>query len=283
MRVNEKCAIIVRMENILIESLDREELKLYNSLNEPQLKHYYEPAAGIFIAESVLVIERALDAGFEPISVLVEHSQAVGNAKACIERILGIKEVPVYEGSIELLSRITGFKITRGILCAMRRRELPDAVSVCSGAGRIAVMDEVVNPTNVGAIFRSAAALGMDAVLLTPSCADPLYRRSLRVSMGCVVQIPWTYLPEAGWMKKLKELGFVTAAMALKENSISLADRRLKESEKLAVIMGTEGSGLSDAVIAECDHVVMIPMQHGVDSLNVAAASAVAFWELGKH
>ncbi len=267
------------MKTIQIDTLELKELEIYNSLNEPQLKHYFEPDVGIFIAESVLVIDRALDAGYEPLSVLVEHSQAAGNAKECIERC---RNVPVYEGSIELLSTITGFKITRGILCAMRRRLLPTVEEVCTGMRRIVVLDEVVNPTNVGAIFRSAAALGMEAVLLTPSCADPLYRRALRVSMGTVMQIPWTFLPEKGWMDKLKEMGYKTAAMALKDNALKLGDEKLKETAKLAVIMGTEGSGLSDEVINASDHVVMIPMQHGVDSLNVAAASAVAFWELSK-
>ncbi|MCR4586690.1 MAG: RNA methyltransferase [Lachnospiraceae bacterium] len=271
------------MEHIQIDSLDIKELEVYSSLNEPQIRHYYEPEPGLFIAESVLVIERALDAGYEPVSVLVEHSQAEGNARECIERIKRCGDVPVYEGSIELLSTITGFKITRGILCAMRRRMLPAAAEVCDGLRRIVVLDEVVNPTNVGAIFRSAAALGMEAVLLTPSCADPLYRRALRVSMGTVMQIPWTYLPERDWIGVLKAMGYSSAAMALRDNSLRLGDERLKSIEKLAVVMGTEGSGLSDEVINACDHVVMIPMQHGVDSLNVAAASAVAFWELGKQ
>lgn len=270
------------MEHIQIDTLELKELEIYNSLNEPQLKHYYEPDVGIFIAESVLVIERALDAGYEPMSVLVEHSQAAGNAKECIERIKSIRDVPVYEGSIELLSTITGFKITRGILCAMRRKPLPEAAEVCSGRRRVVVLDGVVNPTNVGAIFRSAAALGMDAVLLTPLCADPLYRRALRVSMGTVMQIPWTYLPEKNWMDLLKGMGYKTAAMALRDDALKLGDERFKDFDKLAVIMGTEGEGLSDEVIEASDHVVMIPMQHNVDSLNVAAASAVAFWELGK-
>ena len=270
------------MEHIQIDTLEIKELEIYNSLNEPQLRHYYEPDVGIFIAESVLVIERALDAGYEPMSVLVEHSQAAGNAKACIERIKCIKDVPVYEGSIELLSTITGFKITRGILCAMRRKPLSEAAEVCGGMRRIVVLDEVVNPTNVGAIFRSAAALGMEAVLLTPSCADPLYRRALRVSMGTVMQIPWTYLPEKNRMDMLKTMGYKTAAMALRDDALKLGDERLRDIDKLAVIMGTEGTGLSDEVIEASDHVVMIPMQHNVDSLNVAAASAVAFWELGK-
>ena len=270
------------MEHIQIDTLELKELEIYNSLNEPQLKHYYEPDVGIFIAESVLVIERALDAGYEPMSVLVEHSQAAGNAKECIERIKSIRDVPVYEGSIELLSSITGFKITRGILCAMRRKPLPEAAEVCSGRRRVVVLDGVVNPTNVGAIFRSAAALGMDAVLLTPLCADPLYRRALRVSMGTVMQIPWTYLPEKNWMDLLKGMGYKTAAMALRDDALKLGDERFKDFDKLAVIMGTEGEGLSDEVIEASDHVVMIPMQHNVDSLNVAAASAVAFWELGK-
>ena len=271
---------------ITITDFNAPELDVYARLSEGQLRHYYEPELGLFLAESPKVIERALDAGYEPVSLLVETRQMEGEAKGVIARCSG---VPVYTAEFEVLTKLTGFPLTRGLLCAMRRRRLYDVKSLCKGASRIAVLENVMNPTNVGAIFRSAAALNMDAVLLTPGCSDPLYRRASRVSMGTVFQIPWTFLDEkeSPWpsqgLSELKKLGFVTAAMALRDDSVSIADPVLQKAEKLAVILGTEGEGLCDTVIADSDYTVRIPMAHGVDSLNVAAASAVAFWELGRN
>lgn len=262
------------------------ELDVYARLSENQLYHLYEPDAGIFIAESPNVIERALNAGYEPLSFLAETRELYGDAQRILMRC---EHTPVYTAEFEILTRLTGFALTRGLLCAMRRKPLPTLEAVCAGARRIAVMERVMNPTNVGAIFRSAAALGMDAVLLTPGCSDPLYRRAARVSMGTVFQIPWTFLdekicswPEEG-QKNLRKLGFRTAAMALKQDSVSVDHPALMAEERLAIVLGTEGNGLSEKTIADCDYTVMIPMAHGVDSLNVAAASAVAFWELGKR
>ena len=262
------------------------ELDVYARLSENQLYHLYEPDAGIFIAESPNVIERALNAGYEPLSFLAETRELYGDAQRILMRC---EHTPVYTAEFEILTRLTGFALTRGLLCAMRRKPLPTLEAVCAGARRIAVMERVMNPTNVGAIFRSAAALGMDAVLLTPGCSDPLYRRAARVSMGTVFQIPWTFLdekicswPEEG-QKILRKLGFRTAAMALKQDSVSVDHPALMAEERLAIVLGTEGDGLSEKTIADCDYTVMIPMAHGVDSLNVAAASAVAFWELGKR
>lgn len=262
------------------------ELDVYARLSENQLYHLYEPDAGIFIAESPNVIERALNAGYEPLSFLAETRELYGDAQRILMRC---EHMPVYTAESELLTRLTGFALTRGLLCAMRRKPLPTLEAVCAGARRIAVMERVMNPTNVGAIFRSAAALGMDAVLLTPGCSDPLYRRAARVSMGTVFQIPWTFLDEkiSSWpeegQKILRQLGFRTAAMALKQDSVSVDHPALMAEERLAIVLGTEGDGLSEKTIADCDYTVMIPMAHGVDSLNVAAASAVAFWELGKR
>ena len=262
------------------------ELDVYARLSENQLYHLYEPDAGIFIAESPNVIERALNAGYEPLSFLAETRELYGDAQRILMRC---EHTPVYTAEFEILTRLTGFALTRGLLCAMRRKPLPTLEAVCAGARRIAVMARVMNPTNVGAIFRSAAALGMDAVLLTPGCSDPLYRRAARVSMGTVFQIPWTFLdekicswPEEG-QENLRKLGFRTAAMALKQDSVSVDHPALMAEERLAIVLGTEGDGLSEKTIADCDYTVMIPMAHGVDSLNVAAASAVAFWELGKR
>ena len=262
------------------------ELDVYARLSENQLYHLYEPDAGIFIAESPNVIERALNAGYEPLSFLAETRELYGDAQRILMRC---EHTPVYTAEFEMLTRLTGFALTRGLLCAMRRKPLPTLEAVCSGARRIAVMERVMNPTNVGASFRSAAALGTDAVLLTPGCSDPLYRRAARVSMGTVFQIPWTFLdekicswPEEG-QKNLRKLGFRTAAMALKQDSVSVDHPALMAEERLAIVLGTEGDGLSEKTIADCDYTVMIPMAHGVDSLNVAAASAVAFWELGKR
>ena len=275
------------MANItLITDFSAPELDVYARCSEGQLLHFYEPEGGLFIAESPNVIERALNAGYEPVSLLLETKHIEGEAQAVIARC---GDIPVYTAEFDVLTKLTGFKLTRGVLCAMRRRRLPDVRSLCDGAVRIAVLENVMNPTNVGAIFRSAAALHMDAVLLTPGCSDPLYRRASRVSMGTVFQVPWTFLderegmwPESG-MKILRELGFKTAAMALREDSVSLDNPALKSEEKLAVVLGTEGDGLAPETIAECDYTVRIEMARGVDSLNVAAASAVAFWELGKR
>jgi len=261
------------------------ELDVYARLTEAQLLNRDCPEQGMFIAESPKVIERALDAGYAPISMLVEKNHVQEEAKDIIARC---HDIPVYTAEFDVLTQLTGFKLTRGMLCAMRRHALPDPAELCRGARRIAVLENVVNPTNVGAIFRSAAALNMDAVLLTSACSNPLYRRALRVSMGTVFQVPWTYIndDETGWpgkgMKLLREMGFKTAAMALSDQSVSIRDPRLLKEEKLAVILGTEGDGLADETIARCDYTVRIPMSHGVDSLNVAAASAVAFWELGR-
>ena len=252
------------------------ELDVYARLTEAQLLNRFEPKKGMFIAESPKVIMRALDAGCEPVSLLVERNHVNAEAAEAIERC---GDVPVYTATLEILTKLTGFQLTRGMLCAMRRPKLKTVEETLAGAKRIAVLENIQNPTNVGAIFRSAAALGMDAVLLTPACSNPLYRRSCRVSMGTVFQVPWTYMSE-NWMEELKALGFKTAAMALKKDSYAIDDPALRDVDKLAVILGTEGEGLLDSTIDNSDYTVKIPMYHGVDSLNVAAASAVAFWEL---
>lgn len=281
--INEK--IIQNM--IEITDFDAPELDVYARLTEAQLLNKDHPEDGLFIAESPKVISRALDGGYEPVSVLVERKQVLEDAETIA--VLGkCGNVPVYTAEFEVLTKLTGFKLTRGMLCAMKRRRLPGLQEICNGCDRIAVLENVMNPTNVGAIFRSAAALHMDAVILTGGCSNPLYRRASRVSMGTVFQIPWTFVdnsviwPEEG-MKILRELGFKTATMALKEDSASIDDPELMKEDKLAVILGTEGDGLAPETIADCDYTVMIPMSHGVDSLNVAAASAVAFWQLGKR
>ena len=254
-------------------------LDVYARLTENQLLNRANPKEGMFIAESPKVIERALDAGCEPVSLLMETKHVNGEARGIIERC---QNIPVYTASFDLLTKLTGFALTRGTLCAMYRPKPRSVEEVCRDARRVAVLEDVVNPTNVGAIFRSAAALHMDAVLLTAAGSDPLYRRASRVSMGNVFLIPWTYLPEeAPWPERLRRLGFQTVAMALREDSLLLNDPRLMAAEKLAVVLGTEGDGLSDGTIAACDYTVRIPMTHGVDSLNVAAASAVAFYQLG--
>ena len=261
------------------------ELDAYAHLTERELIHP-QKGEGIFIAESPNVIHRALDAGFVPISLLMEEKHVEGQAREVIARCA---DIPIYVSDLNVLTQLTGFALTRGVLCAMRRKALPDTEKVCKGARRIAVLENIMNPTNLGAIFRSAAALNMDAVLLTPGCCDPLYRRSVRVSMGTVFQIPWAYIgdrqeswPEEG-MARLRDLGFCTAAMALREDSIPVDDPQLANLNKLAVVLGTEGDGLADSTIASCDFIVRIPMSHQVDSLNVAAASAVAFWQLGRY
>lgn len=281
--INEK--IIQNM--IEITDFDAPELDVYARLTEAQLLNKDHPEDGLFIAESPKVISWALDGGYEPVSVLVEKKQVLEDAETIA--VLGkCGNVPVYTAEFEVLTKLTGFKLTRGMLCAMKRRRLPGLREICNGCDRIAVLENVMNPTNVGAIFRSAAALHMDAVILTGGCSNPLYRRASRVSMGTVFRIPWTFVdnsviwPEEG-MKILRELGFKTAAMALKEDSVSIDDPELMKEDKLAVILGTEGDGLAPETIADCDYTVMIPMSHGVDSLNVAAASAVAFWQLGKR
>ena len=269
---------------IEIADLAAPELEVYARLTEGQLKNRAEPEKGLFIAESPKVIDRALDAGYEPVSLLMERKHVDGQARDIVARC---GDVPVYTSELSVLKELTGFPLTRGVLCAMRRRPLPTAEEVCAGARRIAVLEEVVNPTNVGAIFRSAAALGMDAVLLTPGSCDPLYRRAVRVSMGTVFQIPWAFLGEVvgDWphpgMDRLRALGFRTAAMALEDDSVPIDDPALAAEEKLALILGTEGEGLAARTIADCDYTARIPMSHSVDSLNVAAASAVAFWQLG--
>ena len=272
------------MPNIIeITDFAAPELDVNARLREVQLLNRQDPEQGIFIAESPRVIERALDAGCVPLSFLVEKKHLEQEARTLMERC---PESPFYTAEFDVLTQITGYKLTRGMLCAMRRPKPLSVEEVCAGTHRIAILENVVNPTNVGAIFRSAAALNMDAVLLTPDCSDPLYRRSIRVSMGTVFQIPWTYFPEdASWpeegMKLLKESGFKTVSMALRNDSVEINDPVLHAEERLAVILGTEGEGLVSTTIADSDYTVKIPMSHGVDSLNVAAASAVAFWELG--
>jgi len=261
---------------IEITDFEAPELDVYARLTEAQLLNRHCLKEGLFIAESPKVIGRALDAGYEPVSFLVERKHIHTEAAEVLARC---PDIPIYTAQFDLLTRLTGYQLTRGMLCAMRRRELPTLADVAANARRVAVLEDIMNPTNLGAIFRSAAALGMDAVLLTPGCSDPLYRRSARVSMGTVFQVPWTYAAQ-DWQEQLKQLGFRTAAMALCEDSLSVEDPVLRAQEKLAIVLGTEGDGLAQSTIAACDYTVKIPMYHGVDSLNVAAASAVAFWEL---
>ena len=286
------------MKNIEeITDFNAPKLDIYARLNEVQLLHYYEPNGGIFIAESPNVIKRALDAGYNPISILIDRKEIKDDALDIITRC---GDIPVYTADYDILKKLTGFALTRGLLCAMYRKSLPNVEAIISNARRIAVLENVVNPTNVGAIFRSAAALNIDAVLLTSACSDPLYRRASRVSMGTVFQVPWTYLndevlkneknnlllenalsPKSCYVHTLQDLGFKTAALALTDDSVSINNSQLMAEEKLAIILGTEGEGLLESTIKACDYTVKIPMSHGVDSLNVAAASAVAFWQLG--
>ena len=261
---------IIEITDFLDPALD-----VYARLTENQLLNRENPENAMFIGESPKVIERALDAGYEPVSILVERKHIEGEAKGIIARC---GDIPVYTADFEVLTQLTGFQLTRGMLCALKRKVLPSAVEICKDAKRVAVLENVMNPTNVGAIFRSAAALGMDAVLLTNGSSNPLYRRAIRVSMGTVFQVPWTFIESVG---ELKELGFKTCAMALREDTLSIRDPRLSAEPKLAVVLGTEGDGLADSTISDCDYTVKIPMTHGVDSLNVAAASAVAFFQLG--
>lgn len=274
------------MPNIInITDFDSPELDIYARLSEVQLLRLYEPNGGIFIAESPKVIERALNAGYEPISFLMEEKHILTEGRDILAKC---ENVPVYTSTFDVLTRLTGFQLTRGMLCAMRRTALPDVETVCQNAHRIAVLDTITNPTNIGAIFRSAAAMNIDAVLLTPACSDPLYRRAIRVSMGCVFQIPWTFIPStslpddtsASYVKALQNLGFKTAALALTAHSVSIDNASIMAEEKLAMILGNEGDGLGADTILACDYTVKIPMKNGVDSLNVAAASAVAFWQL---
>ena len=260
------------------------ELDIYARLTENQLLNRADPANALFVAESPLVIGRALDAGCTPVSFLMETKHVNGKGAEILARCP--VDIPVYAAELEVLTQLTGFHLTRGMLCAMRRPPLPTVEEICAKSRRIAVLENVMNPTNIGAIFRSAAALGMDAILVTPTCCDPLYRRAARVSMGTIFQVPWTRIGEkaADWphpgLERLKKLGFQTAAMALSDRAVSIEDPVLQEADKLAIVLGTEGDGLAEETIARCDHTVCIPMSHGVDSLNVAAASAVAFWEL---
>lgn len=255
------------------------ELDVYARLTENQLVNRAEPEKGMFIAESPLVIGRALDAGYTPVSFLMEPKDVETRGKALLERC---GSIPVYVAELDVLTQLTGFHLTRGMLCAMYRKPMPAVEQLCANAKRIAVLEDVMNPTNIGAIIRSAAALHMDALVLTSACSDPLYRRAIRVSMGNVFQISWTYFPKgADWTNQLHQLGFKTVAMALKEDSLDIYDPRLQQEDKLAVVLGTEGDGLAAETIAHCDYAVRIPMSHGVDSLNVAAASAVAFYQLG--
>lgn len=275
------------MSNIIeITDFEAPELDVYARLTEAQLLNRHEPEKGLFIAESPKVIERALDAGCVPVSILIEKKHIVGEGRDILARC---SDIPVFTAEFDVLTKLTGFQLTRGMLCAMRRPKLPSVADICANARRIAVLENVMNPTNVGAIFRSAAALNMDAVLLTSACSNPLYRRAIRVSMGTVFQVPWTFLENEGSetatsnIMRLHKLGFQTAAMALNDDSIPIDDPQLMAEEKLAIVLGTEGDGLASSTISDCDYTVRIPMAHGVDSLNVAAASAVAFWQLGNR
>ena len=268
---------------IPITDFEDPRLDVYARLNENQLLNRHEPEKGLFIAESPKVVERALDAGCRPVSMLLEEKHVEGQAKDVIRRC---GDIPVFTASFQVLTQLTGFHLTRGVLCAMRRPALPSVEGICAGKSRIVILEHIMNPTNVGAIFRSAAALGMEALLLTGDCSDPLYRRCIRVSMGAVFQIPWTYLkePEYQWpgpaINALKGLGFQTAAMALRDDSRSIDDPEIAAKAQLAIVLGSEGDGLAPSTIADCDYTLKIPMSHQVDSLNVAAASAVAFWQL---
>lgn len=273
------------MPNIIeVNSIAAPELDIFARLTEAQLRNKLEQEKGIFIAESPKVIRLALAGGYEPVAMLMEKKHLTGDAQDIVEQ--ADKNMPIYTAEREVLQALTGYKLTRGVLAAFKRPQLPTVEEICGRAKRIAILDEIADSTNVGAIIRSAAALGVDAVLVTPTCCDPLFRRAVRVSMGTVFQIPWTRIgetaedwPEQG-MDRLHALGFKSIAMALKPNSLTIDDEALKEEEKLAIILGSEGYGLKDATLASCDYTVIIPMQHQVDSLNVAAASAVAFWEL---
>ena len=275
------------MPNIIeITDLADPALDVYARLTEAQLRNRLRPEDGLFIAESPKVIGYALDAGYAPVSLLLERRHIAGKAAPLLARV---GEIPVYTAEPALLERLTGYPLTRGVLCAMRRRPLPGAEELCRDARRVAVLEGIVDTTNIGAIFRSAAALGMDAVLLTPTACDPLNRRAVRVSMGTVFQVPWTFIGEskADWpergLERLRGLGFSTCALALTDESVSIDDPLLARQERLALVLGTEGDGLAHRTVAACDFTARIPMAHGVDSLNVAAAGAVAFWQLAKR
>ena len=280
-----------RFRLIRVPDLEIPELEFYRSRRESQLAHCFEPEPGIFIAESPKVIERALDAGYEPVSVLAEENGETSALLRCMEQLQGpvMDGLPVYLAQHETIRELTGYPMTRGALCAMRRKPLPGRQQLddlCGKARRIVILENVENPTNLGAIFRSAAALGMDAVLLNGGCSDPLYRRAIRVSMGTVFQIPWAFLPEEGYdwpaqgISRLRKMGFFCIAMALREESLRIEDEQIRSRERVAVVLGSEGDGLDERTIQSCDATVLIPMKHGVDSLNVSAAAAVAFWAL---
>ncbi len=285
---NEKSSffsIFATMNVITLTELDSPQLDVFSRLTEAQLRNRLEPEKGIFIAESLKVVRVALENGLQPLSFLAEHKYVEqqiaplfnsGNPKIKIEN----PDIPVYTGSREMLSSLTGYEVTRGVLCAMQRPHLPSVGEICTGKKRIAVMDSVVNSTNTGAIFRAATALGIEAILLTPTCCDPLNRRSIRVSMGTVFQLPWCFLDTQSYPESLRRMGFKTVALALNNKAISIDDHALQRIERMAILMGTEGDGLSPSIIDSCDYVVKIPMQHGVDSLNVAAAASIAFWQL---
>ena len=271
------------MNIIEVTEFNAPELDAFARLTEAQLRQKQDPKKGIFIAESPKVIRRALDAGYEPVALLMERKHIEGQGREVIDRC---HDIPVYTADREVLANLTGYELTRGVLCAMRRRPLPTVEELCAAACRVAVLEGVVDTTNIGAIFRSAAALNVDVVLVTPTCCDPLNRRAVRVSMGTVFQVPWTRVGETAedWphpgLDRLKALGFKTAAMALSDVAVSVDDPALMAEDRLAIVLGTEGDGLSKQTIADCDYTVCIPMSHEVDSLNVAAASAVAFWQL---
>ena len=274
------------MNHISITTLEAPELDIYARLSEGQLFHYNEPKEGLFIAESPKVIGRALDAGYEPVSFLMEERHIETEGREILERPV-CAGVPVFTAPFDVLTRLTGFKLTRGMLCAVKRKKMPGIEEICAGARRIAILENVENPTNVGAIFRSAAALGIDGVIVTSDSADPFYRRSSRVAMGTVFQVPWTYVDAKTWQHAgidlLHQAGYQTAAMALRHNTVSIDDPKLTAVDRLAIIMGSEGPGLKEATIERSDFTIKIPMAPGVDSLNVAAASALAFWELGNR
>ena len=267
---------------LLVDDLSLPELAIYHEYSENQLFHINEPDLGVFIAESPKVIGRALDGGYEPISLLIEKSQLHKEAEPLVERAVTDFQIPVYVADEKILLQITGYNLTRGVLCAMKRRQLSPPEEILKGARRVAVLENVTNPTNIGAIVRCAVALGMDAVLFNKGCSDPLYRRAARVSMGTIFQTPYSFLPEKREMECLKELGFKSVAMALRNDTKDIDDPELRRQDKLAIFLGAEGEGLLPETISACDFCVKIPMYHGADSLNVAAASAVAFWELSK-
>ncbi len=272
----------MRENMISVDTLEIPELEIYNVLSENRLYHINEPDEGLFIAESAIVIGRALDAGYEPFSLLVSREELDKEAKGVIERLDKFPSVKIYVAAEEVLKKITGYNITRGVLCAMKRKKLKSASEICKDAKRVAVLENVSNPTNVGAIMRNAAALNMDAVLFTKGSSDPLYRRAIRVSMGTVFQIPWTFLTSGKELEEIRSMGFKSVALALSDNTLSIDDKKLAKEDKLAILLGSEGYGLKQETIKSSDYCVKIPMAHGVDSLNVAACSAVTFWELQK-